>query len=87
VVQSPVFQDAITIASPLIDKGSIYLTFSELSDTFTVRVCWTDEPVLAEGEVVVQPLVDYNLPEIAEEDVPEVPEVPEVPDVLDVDVS
>lgn len=61
VVQSPVFQDSITTAAPIIDKGSIYLTFNESQSMFHIRVCWTDSPYVPEGEVLIQSLVEYDV--------------------------
>ena len=62
VVQSPIFQEVLTELSPILDKGSIYLTFSELTDTFIIRVSWTDDPYIPpnSGETLVQVLVEYD---------------------------
>lgn len=61
VVQSPVFQDSITATAPILDKGNIYLTFCEAQDAFNIRVCWTEEHYVPEGEVLVQSLAEYDV--------------------------
>lgn len=60
LVQSPVFHEIISNLLPSVDKGSVFLTFSEQLDTFFVRLSWCDEPYVPDGEELVQVLVDYN---------------------------
>lgn len=60
-VQSPVFHEILTNACPLIDKGAVYLTFSEILNTFFIRLTWDSNLHIPAGETLVQNLVEYNL--------------------------
>jgi hypothetical protein len=62
LIQSPVFQEAMTHACPLIDRGQVYLTHILETDTYHVRLSWGDAPFVPEGEVLIQSLVEYNFP-------------------------
>lgn len=60
LVQSPVFHEIISSIVPLLDKGHVFVTFSESLDSFFVRVSWCDEPHVPEGEELLQVIQTYG---------------------------
>ena len=78
VVQSPVFQEVLTELSPILDKGNIYLTFAEPTDTFNIRVSWTNDPFVPPGEILVQTLIDYDIGTTGNKGIDNTPQVPTV---------
>lgn len=54
IVQSPVFQEVLLKTLQPIDYGKIYLTFTEDTNTFAIRVSWDTSLVLMPNESLVQ---------------------------------